>query len=222
MAIIRDSLLLAALVLLAGCGGNGTVKPAEPATNNPIVGGKAGEAEKAPESSATSTAAAPTPLSAEQRAMLDTLLEVMHAGEWQVAREMAQELILAHPMLAEGYANMGHIHLQLKDSAEAEQAWLKALQLRPGWPAVCNRLGIFYRQQGRFDESLAMYRQALSSDESYPSAHRNIAILYEIYRGEYDKALQHYKRYLALNGGEGDEVTMWIADLERRVKRGAR
>ena len=67
-----------------------------------------------------------------------------------------------------------------------------------------------------------MYQQALSSDDSYANAHRNIAILYEIYRGEYDKALQHYHRYLALIGGEDREVSMWIADLERRVGSAAR
>ena len=64
-----------------------------------------------------------------------------------------------------------------------------------------------------------MYRKALAADEGHVNSHRNIAILYEIYLGDKPKALQHYRRYLELVGGEQREVTLWIADLERRVKR---
>lgn len=200
--------LLAAL-LLAGCASGGGEKPVESASPVDTAQVTAEKEEKAAAMAA-------------QREALDTLLEVMRAGEWLAAREMAQELILAHPMLAEAYANMGSIQVQLKDTEKAEQAWLKALQVRPGWAAVSNRLGIFYRQQGRFDEALAMYQQALASDESYASAHRNIAILYELYRGEQQKALQHYRRYQQLLGGEDRQVKMWIVDLERRIERAAR
>jgi tetratricopeptide (TPR) repeat protein len=159
-------------------------------------------------------------LDEEQRQALDTVLEVMRAGEWSTARAMTQELLISYPMLAVAYANLGNIQQQLGDSGRAEQAWLKALELRPGWAAVCNQLGIFYREQGKFEQALAMYQQALASDEGNAMSHRNIAILYELYLGDGVKALEHYRRYRELVGGDEQEVLLWIADLERRVKGG--
>lgn len=159
------------------------------------------------------------PMDAAQQQAFDTVLEVMRAGEWPVAREMMQELIISYPTLAVAYANMGNIQQQLGYSEQAEKSWLKALALRPGWAALCNRLGIYYREQGRFDQALTMYQQALASDEGYAMAHRNIGILYELYLGDGVKALEHYRRYRELAGGDEKEVLLWIADLEHRVKR---
>jgi hypothetical protein len=47
-----------------------------------------------------------------------------------------------------------------------------------------------------------------------------MAILYELYLGDGVKALEHYRRYRELVGGDEQEVLLWIADLERRVKGG--
>lgn len=157
-----------------------------------------------------------------QRQELETVLDVMRAEEWETAREMTQELILNHPTLAAGYANMGNIHRQLGDNEKAEQAWLKALQLRENWAAVYNQLGVFYRDQSRFKEAQTMYEKAIAVDEAYANSHRNLAILYEIYLGNFELALQHYHRYQELLGVENKEVSLWIIDLERRVKRASK
>jgi tetratricopeptide (TPR) repeat protein len=205
----RTSYLLLSLllVLLAGCVTEGGTRD--------TTGGIRATAPK--DAEVAQDATAPAPMAAEEREALDTLLEVMRSGEWSVALNMAEELVGNYPLLAEGYANLGNIQWQLEANNKAEQAWRKALELRPGWPAVANQLGIFYRQLGRFAEALEMYQLALKGDEGYADAHRNIAILYELYMGEGEKALQHYRRYRELLGADEREVTMWIADLERRV-----
>lgn len=209
MARTSHTLLLLAL-LSAGCA----------TTTGPAGKSAAAPAESVPP--ATSEGVAATPggtMDATQRAALQTVLDVMHAAEWQTARELAQELILNYPTLAEAYANMGNIQQQLGEGEQAEQAWHKALQLHPGWAALYNQQGLYYREQGRFEEALAAYQQALAADQGYARAHRNIAILYEIYLGEEEKALTHYLRYQELTAGAEQEVTLWIADLERRVGR---
>ncbi len=199
------------LSLLAGCASSEKNSRDENSAEKPVVSGD------------NTPAVTPTPVLQEitpaQQEALALLLEVMRAGEWQSARELAQELILAQPKLAAAYANMGNIHQQLGELEKAEQAWLKALELNPSWAAVYNQLGIFYRDQVRFEPALAMYQKAIAADPAYANSHRNIAILYEIYLGDKPKALQHYRRYRELVGGEQGEVTLWIADLERRVKR---
>lgn len=208
----RTALLLLPMLLLCACATSGNkgreVEASQPVTQSGITVAQV-KKEKPPVPS----------MSEAQREALQTVLELMRAGEWLTARELMQELLLAHPALAVAYANMGNIHLQLGDSEKAEQAWLKALELRPGWAAVYNQLGIFYRDQARFNQALTMYQKALVADEAYANSHRNIAILYELYLGEGQKALQHYRRYRELIGGEEREVLMWIADLDRRIQR---
>ncbi len=200
---------LLSLSLLAGCASSEKNSRNESSAEKPLVSGDNPQAVN-PVLHVISPA---------QQEALALLLEVMRAGEWQSARELAQELILAHPKLAAAYANMGNIHQQLGELEKAEQAWLKALELNPNWAAVYNQLGIFYRDQARFDQALAMYQKAIAADAAHANSHRNIAILYEIYLGDKVKALQHYQRYRELLDGEQREITLWIADLERRVKR---
>jgi Flp pilus assembly protein TadD len=215
MAAIKRVASVWLLLLLSACVTTGTSPGAMSSGSVDGVAANTGVVREA-----KSVQVEPSPLDEEQRQGLDTVLEVMRAGEWSTARAMMQELLISYPMLAVAYANLGNIQLQLGDSGKAEQAWLKALELRPGWAAVCNQLGIFYRQQGKFDQALAMYQQALTSDEGYVMTHRNIAILYELYLGDGVKALEHYHRYRELVGGDEREVLLWIADLERRVKGG--
>lgn len=175
-----------------------------------------------PREAAREEAAAPAQptIDPAQREALKMVVEVMRAGEWATARGLAEELTINYPQMAEAHANQGNILYHLQQGERAEQAWRKALELRPDWAALCNRMGLFFREQGRFEEALAMYRQALAADEGYAPAHRNIAILYEIYLGQGEEALTHYQRYQELHAAGGEEVALWIADLERRVKGG--
>lgn len=208
MAAIKRLAGAGLLLLLVACATTATRPAATPVA----------EATAAP--GALAVTAGASPMDEEQQRALDTVLEVMRAAEWPAAREMMQELIISYPTLAVAYANMGIIQQQLGYGEQAEKSWLKALELRPGWAALCNQLGIYYREQGRFSQALAMYQQALASDEGYAMSHRNIGILYELYLGDGARALEHYRRYRELVGGEEREVLLWIADLEHRVKRG--
>lgn len=210
MAVIKSFAGAWLLLLLAGCAT--TAQPPLPAAGELLPSADGGESQQ--------VESMPPPLDEAQRQALDTVLEVMRAAEWATARELLQDLIAVSPGLAVAHANMGNIEWQLGHADKAEQAWLRALELRPGWAALYNRLGLFYREQARFGQALAMYQQALASDETYARSHRNLAILYELYLGEREKALPHYRRYLELVGGEEREVQLWIADLEQRLKRG--
>ena len=53
-------------------------------------------------------------------------------------------------------------------------------------------------------------------DPNYAYAHLNIAILYDLYVSEPERALSHYQRYRELEPKEAATVTKWIADLQQR------
>ncbi|MEM9254716.1 MAG: tetratricopeptide repeat protein [Pseudomonadota bacterium] len=72
------------------------------------------------------------------------------------------------------------------------------------------------RQQGHFEAAEQVWLASLVEFEPHPATHRNLGILYDLYRGDAARALRHYRRYLALTA-EGDRrVAGWVADLERR------
>jgi tetratricopeptide (TPR) repeat protein len=81
--------------------------------------------------------------------------------------------------------------------------------------ALYNQYGIFLREQGRFDAAEQVYLEALTVRESDANIHRNLGILYDIYRGDRNRALQHFYRYQALSDEDTRRVSGWIADLER-------
>jgi hypothetical protein len=44
-------------------------------------------------------------------------------------------------------------------------------------------------------------------------------VLYDLYLNEPEKAIEHYQTYLAAGGEGREEVTIWIAALEKRAGR---
>jgi len=146
----------------------------------------------------------------------DKALVLMQSGDYQAAIPVLDAFIDKHPELAGPQLNLGiAYHLTGQDEAAVETL-NHALQLNPSNPATWHQLAIIYRTQGDFDAALDAYRKALELDPDYALAHRNIGILYDLYLQKPGQALQHYRKYLALEGGKDKTVSRWITDLERR------
>jgi tetratricopeptide (TPR) repeat protein len=99
---------------------------------------------------------------------------------------------------------------------QAESVFEQNIASTPQDPLLYNQYGVFLRQQGRFQEAEEVYMDALRVDDSYADSHRNIGILYDLYRGDSERALQHYYNYQQLVEENDRVVAGWIADLERR------
>ncbi len=59
---------------------------------------------------------------------------------------------------------------------------------------------------GRFDEAIALYRQALALDEARSSTHYNLGLEFK-YRGEWEQSLRHNLRAMEL--APDDEAAIW-------------
>lgn len=79
-----------------------------------------------------------------------------------------------------------------------------------------NEAAISRRVAGDFAGARKKYEKALALADDDAITHRNIGILFELYLGKPEQALEHYRRYQAITGGVDRSVAGWIALLERR------
>ena len=56
----------------------------------------------------------------------------------------------------------------------------------------------------------------MAAEPDYAPAHLNLGVLYDLYLGEPQKALEQFEHYLAL-AGENKQVAGWVIELRKRV-----
>lgn len=135
--------------------------------------------------------------------------------DWAITE--LQYLVENYPQLSGPSLNLALLYQQRGENELAETMFLKSMDANPNNLGAYNQYGIFLREQGRFKEAEDAYLQALVVWELHADTHRNIGVLYDLYMGDREKALQHFYRYQALIGADDRAVAGWIADLERQL-----
>jgi tetratricopeptide (TPR) repeat protein len=145
-------------------------------------------------------------------------VSLMRQDQLDKAKSSLQALIDQHPRLPGPYINLGIIQINEGEPAEAEASFTSAIELKPDSLPAHNQLGIALRMQGKFEQAEKSYRKAMKLNPDYQLVHCNLGILYDLYLGKSELALEHYKRCQALGETENREISGWILDLERRIK----
>lgn len=211
--------LLAAL-LLAGCASH----PASTEQSGEHVVSKYA-AERQGQAAGSSNAAhippVPHSAAAEKQAQAATAnyvmaLKAMHDKDYQKALIILQSIASRFPLLSGPLVNEGLIYLEQAKYEDAQRVLEQAIKVNAKNPYAWNALGLTQRQLGQFDKAKNAYQQALLLDPLYARAHFNLGVLADLYLDDLPLALAHYQRYQTLQAAPDKNVSIWIADLQRR------
>jgi Tfp pilus assembly protein PilF len=195
---LRLSLALALGLALSACAGLDRKGTPEPTSDT--------ETETAPEVVKT-----PEERYAEAVALLET-------NQFSDAQQAFEALSQEVPEKSGPWTNLGLIHQRANRKAEARQAFATAVRLNPDNATAQNQLGILLREGGDYAGARQAYEAALAARPDFAEAHLNLGLLLDNHLAGSDRAaLEHYRRYLSLNGSEDLRVQVWIAEIEQAL-----
>jgi tetratricopeptide (TPR) repeat protein len=154
----------------------------------------------------------------EVRADYEAAVRMMEEARYEPAITLLLAVTERAPAAAAAHIALGIAYSRIDDLDHAEASLRRALELTPQHPVAYNELGLIQRRKGQFAESRASYEATLEHFADFHYTHRNLAILCDLYIGDYACALEHYEAYSRIVPDDA-EVVKWIADLRNRESR---
>lgn len=141
-------------------------------------------------------------------------------GELDEARRIYAEALELFPESALGHGMLGTVLAKEKNHEEALRAIEQALAIRPDDPRLLANRAIVLAELGRLDDAVAANEamRAVNPDLG-PEADYNLGILYDRYRVDPPRALQHYEAALrgAPDRANADVVRHRIRELRTQL-----
>jgi Tfp pilus assembly protein PilF len=99
---------------------------------------------------------------------------------------------------------------------EAIDVYRRALAAAPGSIALRNNLAETYRRAGQAENARREFEAILAARPDYAPAHYGLALLYDDQLRDRERAIEHYRRYLALapDAADAGRVRDWLARVQ--------
>ncbi|XHF13665.1 adventurous gliding motility TPR repeat lipoprotein GltE [Archangium gephyra] len=97
---------------------------------------------------------------------------------------------------------LAQMDLEAEDYPGAEEHLRRILQADSKNAAAHLNLGIAYKGQGQLDKAMQEYDEAEKLDPKMAAVHLNRAIMLHRHKGAPERAIELYRKYIAMSGGE--------------------
>src|SRR5260221_8562277 len=148
----------------------------------------------------------------EMRANYESAVGMLKEERYEPGIALLLKMTEKMPALTAAHIDLGMAYARTGDLDRAEASLNKALQSDPKQPVAYNELGMVQRRKRQFAKARTSYEAALAQSADFQYAHRNLAILCDLYLGDYTCAIAHYEACSRIVPDDA-EVVKWIADL---------
>ena len=131
---------------------------------------------------------------------------------WADEFSLWQDAAVKGPLMLKPHLRLGDALVQQQRFTEAEEAYQRAVALRPNHPGARNNLGYLYKQQGRWREAEEQFRTLLRSSPDNVPARLNLAGLL-LRQSGWSEAEAEYRQVLEFDdsGGVAQKKLGYIA-----------
>lgn len=133
-------------------------------------------------------------------------------GHLDLAGKDIESAFAKGPAGPESLHLLGILNLQRGKLSAAEESFRNIIGKYPGYSEGYLNLGLTLRRQGRFKEAAVVYSEGIAATGD-PDLYLNIGVLYELYLGKPERALDNYRKFIELEGAESLRINGWIGYL---------
>ncbi len=145
------------------------------------------------------------------------VIDALNNDKPSVAEELLRGIAQRNPQSALPWVNLGLISFRRGELDRAQQSAERVLELQSQSAVADYLLGLIAHKKSDVPLALKHYLAALGKDQNHAHTHYNLALLYDTYFQDIEKAVHHYRRYLQLIVDEDKATLAWLGELESQL-----